>query len=141
MGPHFPWCFNDHVVREKESDDFQFTFMLYYHGRSSEYFHLVSDIIEYIKPKSLLRVKVNLTTKTPEPKYFDYHRDFQLEDPNAQTSIFYINSNNGATCFRDGSEIKSEANKMVTFHLLEEHRGKTCTDEKRRVLINFNYLK
>ena len=32
-----------------------------------------------------------------------------------------------------------EANRMVIFDSNLEHQGVTCTDEKRRVIVNFNY--
>ena len=57
------------------------------------------------------------------------------------TSIFYVNTNNGYTEFEDGTKIESVANRMVTFPTNLKHRGTSCTDEKIRVVINFNYFK
>ena len=34
----------------------------------------------------------------------------------------------------------SEENKIVTFDSDIEHTGSSCTNKKRRIVINFNYL-
>jgi len=57
------------------------------------------------------------------------------------TSIFYVNTNNGCTVFEDGTEVKSVGNRLVTFPGNTLHTGRNCTDEKCRVLINFNYIR
>ncbi len=56
-----------------------------------------------------------------------------------KTSIFYVNTNNGYTKFEDGTIVESVANRMVIFPANIKHTGTTCSDEKRRVVINFNY--
>lgn len=55
------------------------------------------------------------------------------------TSIFYLNTCNGATIFEDGTEIASVANRMLTFDGELMHTGRPASDAKRRVVINFNY--
>ena len=57
------------------------------------------------------------------------------------TSIFYINTNNGYTKFENGEKVESVANRMVTFSTNLKHTGTSCTDERTRVVINFNYFK
>ena len=39
----------------------------------------------------------------------------------------------------DGTKIKSVANRMLVMSGAVKHTGSTCTDEKCRVVINFNY--
>ena len=56
------------------------------------------------------------------------------------TSIFYMNTNNGYTKFEDGTKIESVANRLVSFPSNMKHKGSSCTDEKIRVVINFNYF-
>ena len=56
------------------------------------------------------------------------------------TAILYINTNNGWTRFKKGARVKSIANRIVIFDSNLEHSGVTCTDEKRRVVMNFNYI-
>ena len=57
------------------------------------------------------------------------------------TSIFYINTNNGYTKFKDGTKVESIANRMITFPANMEHCGTSCTDKNIRIVINFNYYK
>ena len=42
--------------------------------------------------------------------------------------------------FEDGTKIESVANRLISFPEEMKHRGTSCTDEKIRVVINFNYL-
>ena len=56
------------------------------------------------------------------------------------TSVFYINTTNGWTQFKNGDKVKSVSNRIVTFDSNLIHQGVTTTDEKRKVVINFNYL-
>ena len=57
------------------------------------------------------------------------------------TAIFYANTNNGYTKFENGLIVESVANRMVFFSADMKHTGTSCTDEKTRVVINFNYFK
>ena len=45
----------------------------------------------------------------------------------------------GWTQFKKGGKVKSVANRMVIFDNNLLHAGVTCTDEKCRVVMNFNY--
>ena len=56
-----------------------------------------------------------------------------------KTSTYYINTNNGWTEFEDGGKVESVANRMLVFDSNLVHGGVSCTDEKTRILINFNY--
>ena len=92
-------------------------------------------------PTCLLRVKGNLQMRTSEIKENGFHWDYPADKyAGAKTSIFYINSNDGYTEFKDGTRIESVANRLVTFPLHMEHRGTTCTDKPFRMVINFNYF-
>ena len=55
------------------------------------------------------------------------------------TATYYLNTNNGYTELKTGEKVESVENRMLVFDSNIEHQGVTCTDEKRRVLINFNY--
>ena len=60
--------------------------------------------------------------------------------PLSYTAIFYCNTNNGYTEFKDGDKIVSEANSMVIFPSYMEHTGSTCSNARSRVNININYV-
>ena len=103
-------------------------------------FQILVPIIEKLKSKILIRVKANLLTQTPDIIENKLHIDRSPYERQS-TSILYMNTNNGYTKFEDGKIVKSKANRMVTFPASMKHTGTTCTDQKIRVVINFNYLK
>ena len=55
------------------------------------------------------------------------------------TAILYLNTNNGYTEFKSGDKVKSVSNRVVVFDSNLKHRTVTCTDQKTRIVINFNY--
>ena len=55
------------------------------------------------------------------------------------TSILYLNTNNGWTAIKGYGKVENVANRMVIFDSNLQHTGVTCTDQNRRVMINFNY--
>ena len=52
-----------------------------------------------------------------------------------------MNTNDGYTIFDNGTMINSVKNRLITFPAKMKHAGTSCTDQKRRVVINFNYRK
>ena len=91
------------------------------------------------------KIKANLLTRTPNIIENSFHVD-ETGRPEKKlkqltTSIFYVNTNNGYTKFEDGTKVESIANRMVTFPTNMKHTGTSCTDERTRVVINFNYFK
>ena len=138
----FPWYWNDSVTYAEDQcglDDFQFVHTLYVDfSPSSEYFSLMLPILERLKPAALIRVKLNLNPRTAEPVKFQLHRD--VSDTDCATAIYYLNSNNGWTEFETGEKIPSVANQMVMFPGPLLHTGTTSTDQKRRLILNINYI-
>ena len=57
-----------------------------------------------------------------------------------KSAILYINTNNGLTVLEDGTECESVANRLLLFDASKPHHSTTCTDQKRRVNINMNYM-
>jgi len=79
------------------------------------------------------------------PKYGADALILDIEDSNApkniNTSIFYLNTNNGITIFEDTKEeVESVSNRMITFPGYLRHTGTTATDKPHRILININYF-
>ena len=149
LGQDFAWFYNSTIVNRNEiSDKFGFIHGFYIHNASqSSYFEILKPILDIIKPISLWRIKANLLTRTSSIDEQTFHIDnTDLEDTpeklkHWRTAIFYVNTNNGYTEFEDGTKVESVANRMVTFPSNIKHRGTSCTDEKTRVVINFNYFK
>lgn len=112
---------------------------------------IISPAFQFLKPilkkediMGLIRIKANLLIRTEDIVVFDhaYHSDLG-DDRNdgVITSIYYVNSNNGYTLFEDGTKVESIGNRFVTFPCNMKHTGTTCSDEDRRIVVNFNYYK
>ena len=146
MGADFDWHYNDAVVYRRQEDEFQFIHIFYKDAapRSST-IQFLDPILVKINPISILRIKTNLLTRTPNIVENTFHVDISSvsEEKLKQLtiSIFYVNTNNGYTEFEDGTKVESVANRLITFPANLKHRGTSCTDEKRRIIINFNYFK
>ena len=144
-----PWYYNPIVDYPDETDDpdkFQFVHIFYDNSPLyvSPFMKQLNPILDIIQPVSVYRIKANLLTKTSNIIENEFHIDINgmLDEKIKQwtTSIFYANTNDGSTEFEDGTKVESVANRMVTFPANLKHRGTSCTDEKRRVAINFNYF-
>ena len=105
------------------------------------------SILDLVDPISILRIKANLLTRTPNIVKNTFHVDIDNLENSSETikqwttSIFYMNTNNGYTKFEDGTKVESVANRFISFPANLKHTGTSCTDEKTRVVINFNYFK
>jgi len=161
LGSYFPWYYNsstsylggeshDWIEPQQEFDlyDFQFIHNFYllnnlygYQDICSPYTELIHPILKKLNSFSLLRAKANLRTIYKEnqdnhPIY--YHRDYDID---CTTAIFYINTNNGYTIFKDTKQkVECVANRMIKFDGKLEHAGISSTDKKQRIVINFNYI-
>jgi hypothetical protein len=141
--PEFPWYYNNGVVTpiDNNSNDFlenyQFTHLFYDNFKpNSEYYVFLQTLVERLQPTALIRIKANLNPVTSKIIKFPYHVDFP--DIKCITAIFYLNTNNGYTLI-DNQKIESISNRLVAFDSNTKHTGTTCTDQKYRCLINFNY--
>ena len=145
LGDNFSWYYNSAVDYEDEvNNNFQFTHTFYkFNEPQSDHYDALRPILHKLDIFSLLRIKSNLLTKTPNIIKNAFHVD-EVNMPVEKikqwtTSIFYLNTNNGYTEFEDGTKVESVANRIVTFPADIKHRGTSCTDQKTRVLINFYY--
>jgi len=141
LGANFPWYFNNNKVGRKYQDhinNFQFTHAFYseFSARSS-YFSVIEPLLVKLNPSAIVRIKANLVPVTESIISYDLHNDFEFFD--GLTAIYYVNSNNGHTFFEDGTIVNSVANRLVVFPANLKHSGTTCTDQKVRSVINFNY--
>jgi len=146
MGEWLNWHYQKTIDIEEVVGRYQFIHMFYInHSPTSPSIEKISPIIEKIKPITLGKVKANLLTMTPNIIENTFHVDGTKypEEKMKQltTSIFYVNTNNGYTKFEDGTKVESIANRLVTFPANLKHTGTSCTDERTRVVINFNYFK
>ena len=141
---YFPWYYNDMVVTGKNDGGYQFThgiFDLHVGGVVSDMFPLFTPLLEKLKVRHLVRIKLNLNPKTFFHHGGGWHVDYWPNDPfpHTKTAVFYLNTNNGWTSFKKGGRVKSKSNRIVIFDSSLKHQGVTCTDNNRRVIVNFNY--
>ena len=152
MSREFPWYWGDSIVYTKHAPDnrqpllcdeiydFQFTH-IFFQGNEvrSKYYNNIVPLLNKLECTGVFRIKANLNPIKPRDIVeHEYHVDNQVTP---YTSIFYLNTNDGYTIFKDGTKIESVENRMVTFKTPFYHTGSSCTDQKRRVVINFNYYK
>ena len=137
MSDYIPWYYNNGVVSYKD-DSFQLTFTFIKDGKYNcpeNVVSLLKPILNKIKYKKINKIKAKMIGRTETLKEYAYH----IDQPKGKTGIFYINNCNGYTKFKNGKKILSEENKYIEFNSKTQHTGSSCTDEKRRVVINFNY--
>ena len=142
LSNEFPWYYNNGIVDSHQKNKYQFvhTFFNYdinFSDLHNEYYNFIEPCLHKLGVKSLKRVKANLNPKT----IFHRNGGFHCDIKNVTTSIFYINTNNGWTKFKDGCKVECIENRMVIFDSNIEHAGFSCTDQKRKVVVNFNYGK
>tara|TARA_R100000655_G_C2897660_1_gene178245 strand:+ start:78 stop:563 length:486 start_codon:yes stop_codon:yes gene_type:complete len=138
MSNYFPWYYNDDILKKKKSTNFQFTFTFLTNNEYDcwgKWQDVMIPVLKNIKHKKMNKVKANLLTRTNKIIEHGYHIDKKY----GRTGILYINNCNGYTKFKNGKKIISEENKYIEFNSNLEHAGSSCTNKKRRVVINFNY--
>lgn len=143
LGADFPWylngskVFKNSVVPEKNNYQFTHTFYHNYTG-SSDWLKVIAPLITLINPAAIVRIKANLTAATSSIITYDLH----IDEPSfvGKTAIYYVNTNNGYTQLLDGQQIASVENRLAIFDSDILHTGTSCTDEKVRCVLNFNYF-
>jgi hypothetical protein len=139
MSHEVDWHFSTITSEKRHSDEFQFCHIFYRDGEPEKKYSLIAPLINKIGPFCVVSAKANLLTKTNEIREYGFHVD--INKKNLTTAVFYINTCNGFTLFRDGTKVESIANRLVMFDAQLEHTGASCTDEPTRVVINLNYFK
>ena len=136
-GQYFPWYFNtEKVISNKNHlDNYQFV-NIFQKGNTANF--LLDVFADKLKVNQFIRAKLNLTTRTSKIFKFDYHND---TNANCNVAIFYVNTNNGYTQFKNRRKIKSVENRLLIFDNKLQHRGTTSTDTKTRIVLNLCYEK
>lgn len=124
-----------------ENDKYQFSHNIWDPsiGVCTPNYDAIAPCLEILNCYSVIRIKANLNVKTGVNKQIgSFHTDTLIKD--ATTAILYLNTNNGYTLFESGDKVESVRNRIVIFNSQIKHTGVSCTDEKCRILINFNYF-
>ena len=147
LGPNFPWFFNEGINYDNppHPTQYQFIHIFYDNGMEGPHFGWVADMCRQVGYKEILNdpmrcgIKGNLNPKQPEHELYGLHIDLEPDKTDGwTTSIFYVNTNNGWTEFETGDKIDCVENRLVSFPSHIQHSGVSCTDAKRRVVININ---
>ena len=142
MGVNMPWYWSNgvlHPFKQEPISNFQFVYVFIIYSRQNchpDMIYLLNPIISKLEFKQMRKIKANVVTRTSKIMEHGMHSDKKV----GKTGIFYFNTCNGYTKFEDGTKIISEENKYIEFISKLKHTGSSCTDERRRVVINFNYV-
>ena len=131
------WCGNKSRTGVDDLDNYQFYHLIYEDGEvKSDAAQLLFPILNKVNSGRLIRAKVNCNPRNARILKYGLHIDQSVD---CKTAIYYINSNDGFTEFENGDTIESVENRLVTFPSRLHHTGTTCTNQKRRVVLNLNY--
>lgn len=136
---NFPWYYNDTITGlKKDTSSFQFTHNFYKdHTIVSSFWPIITPLIEKLKVCALVRVKANLLPRSTTHQSSCLHEDHHSKG--VHTALFYCNTNNGYTFFKDNKKVLSKANTVILFNSNKLHAGTSCTDQKTRLVINVVY--
>jgi len=142
LNDSFTWHLMPSIANKKQGlDQYQFvhTFFDVSKPYLQNYSNFLTPIFSKLKAKYILRVKANLRPRTTQGVLSDFHVDMPL---NQQTAIFYLNTNNGYTKFKenDYDDVPSVANRLLTFYGALQHCGCSATDSNYRIVLNINYI-
>ena len=139
-GGNFPLFYSPFVANKDEvRNDFYFTHLVYENHRlnsSQETWNVLTPLLKLIRPRAIIRIKINAYPNIG--KYIEHgeHTDFSFEHKGA---LYSLNNCNGYTII-DDNKIESKENRLLLFDSSKPHRSTTCTDAKMRWNLNINYL-
>ena len=155
LSNEFPWFYNESKVTKpscspikgyETQDQHQFTHTFFGNEQNLNWTPttaIVAPLLDKIKPRVWIRVKLNLSTINSKPLVGGWHCDMlpdKVSRSDTTTTFFYINTNNGYTMFENGDKVPSVENRLVTIPNNILHTGVSQTDKKTRVVLNLNYL-
>ena len=137
----FPWNLTTQITNNKEvlpiHASFYFTHLFWDGFNIEPQSKMFAPLLNLMDCHALIRIKANCYPSTPEIIVHDKHFDYPFPHKGA---IFYLNTNNGLTILEDGTEIDSIENRILLFDPSKPHNSTTCTDDKCRVNVNFNFF-
>ena len=140
LGNNFPWYYSPHQVVEKKRPNTDSSFMFHTFFKNSKThssaMDLIKPILNKLQPKKIFNIRANLCLK--RPFQCSWHVDEFTDDLRHKTAIYYVNTNNGYTEFKN-KKVKCIKNQIVIFDAHLKHRAKAQTDKDARVVINLNY--
>jgi hypothetical protein len=140
--PNFSWNYSQYVAHPDDKDlnlpaSYYFMHMFYSGFHMDSECHIFSDVLNKLGCLSLIRIKTNLYPSTKTIIHHNKHVDYEFPHKGA---ILYLNTNNGLTVLENGEKIDSVENRVLLFDPSKPHNSTTCTDDKCRVNVNFNFF-
>ena len=129
----------DELGLDDDLDDYQLVNMVWDTTGPTAAAGYVASTLSHplVNVASVVKIKANLNPRTKNVLVHGFHTDVPFD---CMTAILYINTNNGYTIFDNGYKVESVENRFLMFPSQLKHSGSTCTNAKRRVVINFNYF-
>ena len=146
---NFLWNFSEVSVYNSQQEledltNYQFSHVLYENSKPcSKFYENFSILFGKLNCSVLLRAKINLNVNIGSIKEKPFHTDiptFIAKNINYNTGIFYFDTNNGYTKFKDGTVINTVENRLLYFNGHIPHCGSSCTDSKKRIVLNINWI-
>jgi len=141
LSKDFPWYYAPAVATEKESDslyNFYYTHIVYsnFKPNSQLFQEFFLPLIEQLEVKSLVRIKVNMYPRTDTVYEHNEHTDYSYKHKGC---ILYLNTCDGYTKI-EKTVVNSVENRIVVFDPSISHNSSTCSNDRFRLTINFNYF-
>ena len=148
MGSKLPWYYNDSIARGQNHEDegpdgYQFVHTFFniekpFRCNTGKFHTLLDPLWNKLSPRYIVRVKANLRPRTSKHIVSNWHMDTEITQ--CKTCVFYLNTNDGYTMFKDGTKVESVENRLVLFDSQTQHCGTSCTDKRKRVVLIINYV-
>ena len=149
--PDMLWSYRSEILPREiiecdhtENHMYAFTFCM--NGKTSDNFDILHPLLQKLNCNAISRAKANTTWARKNNIKIGWHTDIPIEhaiEHKAKTAIYYLNTNNGSTVIRNENNeeicVDCIENRVVIFDSWLYHTGVTCTDTKRKLLINVNY--
>lgn len=137
----FPWSLTPTVTHKEENlpnvASYYFTHQFWGGFHTEPEAQIFAPILNFLECRAIIRIKANLYPSTETIIHHDNHIDYEFSHHGA---IFYLNTNNGLTILEDKFEVQSIENRLLIFDPSKLHHSTTCSDDKCRVNVNFNFF-
>ena len=141
LNSNFPWNLTPVVTNDKENlpinASYYFTHEFWSGFNTEPQAQVFAPLLNIMNCRAMMRIKGNLYPSTESIVHHDNHIDYDFPHRGA---IFYLNTNNGLTVLEDKINIESIENRLLLFDPSKPHRSTTCTNDKCRVNVNFNFF-
>jgi hypothetical protein len=110
----------------------------------SNHYHVIEKLANKINFSDAIRIKANCELAKNIQFKSDFHVDQRNKDKTPMEGItnciYYLNTNNGYTEFKNGEIVESISDRLLVFPNTLYHRGVSQTNCSYRIAINFNVM-